>query len=317
MSFAEVKAFKTHGEQIKLLRSRGMRIDDVPRARHVLERVNYYRLSGYWYPFRQLAPRVDSQPRRRLDTFIAGTNLSDVVALYRFDERLRAAVFSELSPIELALRAMLGHELGRHDPLAHLHPESLGPSARLSGSQIEPSALYLKWQKRYGLELAQSHEDFVAHHQQKYGGQLPIWAAVEVMDWGSLTYLYQFAPFKVRDVIAERAGLTAPQLGSWLKCLNILRNYSAHHARMFNRVYALQPRLPKTRVHPELAALAKVSNRCFGQLSLIQHLSDSLGVGDRRTLPRVLASFPKVFALPVAHLGAPDDWSHHPLWDCA
>ena len=47
-----VKAFKTYTEQVELLRSRGMRIDNVERAEEMLARLNYYRLSGYWYPMR-------------------------------------------------------------------------------------------------------------------------------------------------------------------------------------------------------------------------------------------------------------------------
>lgn len=41
------KVFKTYDQQIALLRSRGMRIDDEVYARMALEQVNYYRLSGY------------------------------------------------------------------------------------------------------------------------------------------------------------------------------------------------------------------------------------------------------------------------------
>ncbi len=39
----------TYGEQIDLLRERGMVID-AERGRGALERIGYYRLSGYWYP---------------------------------------------------------------------------------------------------------------------------------------------------------------------------------------------------------------------------------------------------------------------------
>ena len=48
-----VKVFKTYAEQVELLRSRGMRIDNVERAEEMLARLNYYRLSGYWYPIRR------------------------------------------------------------------------------------------------------------------------------------------------------------------------------------------------------------------------------------------------------------------------
>lgn len=41
---APAKQFKTHAEQIALLRERGMAIPSDDDARYLLERVNYYRL---------------------------------------------------------------------------------------------------------------------------------------------------------------------------------------------------------------------------------------------------------------------------------
>ena len=49
------KPFKTIDEQIELLRYRGMTIADDEVARHALETLGYYRLSGYSYPFRKPA----------------------------------------------------------------------------------------------------------------------------------------------------------------------------------------------------------------------------------------------------------------------
>jgi len=48
------KQFKTYEEQVKLLVARGMNVGDQAAAAEQLEKVNYYRLSGYWYPFRKL-----------------------------------------------------------------------------------------------------------------------------------------------------------------------------------------------------------------------------------------------------------------------
>ncbi len=67
-----------------------MSIEDPARARRILERVNYYRLSGYWYSFHELG----SDGTSRSGCFVKGTELSDVVALYDVDERLRIAVFA-------------------------------------------------------------------------------------------------------------------------------------------------------------------------------------------------------------------------------
>lgn len=299
----DVKAYKTYDDQIGILAGRGMEIGDREDAVDVLRRVNYYRLSGYWYPFRK------QSSGGRQDDFYAGTCFSDVVALYDFDARLRAATFAALMPIELAIRALLGHELGRIDPCAHLDASLLGPTAR-SGDG------YRRWLARYESEVAQSREDFVAHHEEKYGGRLPVWAATELLDWGSLTYLYGFAPRRVQDAVADACGLRGPQLTSWLKALNLVRNTCAHHGRLFNRVHTLVPRLPPVGVHPDLDAVSADWSRTFGQLTLVQFLTDRLGVGRSRLLPAVLRSYPAVRFVPISHVGAPDGWQgSSSLWE--
>lgn len=297
-----VKVYRSYHSQVELLRERGMDVGDRDAAAAMLQRVNYYRLSGYWYPFRRLHGDA------RQDDFYTGTRLSDIVALYEFDGRLRAATFAELARIELAIRALLGHELARVDPCAHLEPSMLGPTAR-RGDQ------YSRWLQGYAFELSQSREEFVAHHHRKYGGRVPVWAAVELLDWGGLTYLYGFAPRQVQDAIAAQCGLTAPQLASWLKALNLVRNTCAHHGRLFNRVHTISPKLPRIGLHPDLDAAACEWSRTFGQLTLIQFVLDRLQLGRRTLLPAVLKGFPAVSAVPLGHLGAPPDWQERStLW---
>ena len=289
-----VKAYKTYAQQVEILAGRGMDMGDRASAVATLRRVNYYRLSGYWYPFRT------QSPAGRRDDFYDGTRFSDVVALYEFDARLRAATFAALVPVELALRVLLGHD--------HVDPSLLGPTAR-RGDQ------YSKWAKRYETELHRSREDFVAHHRQKYGGRLPVWAATELLDWGILTYLYGFAPRNVQDAVADACELSAPQLTSWLKALNLVRNTCAHHGRLFNRVHTLVPKLPADGRQPDLDALSTDWSRTFGQLTLVQFLSDRLGTGRSRLLPAVVNSFPTVQIVPISHMGVPDGWKDDsPLW---
>lgn len=307
VGFTPGKQFKTYPEQVQLLLERGLIIDDQSWAIEQLQRVNYYRLSGYWYPFRKL--KADGTGRS--DVFIDGSALREVVALYDFDAKLRTAAFASLAPLELGMRAMLGYELGKIDPYTHLRPELLGAPARGS---TDPSALYMEWRVRYDQKLEQSREDFVNHHRVRYNGKLPVWAAVEVLDWGQLARLYTMAPSSVRDSIAESVDLQAPQLGSWMRCLNIVRNYSAHHGRMFNRVYTLTPRLPRSSAHRGLIELQPSMNRVFGQLTLVQYLLDKLHVGNTRLLPAVLLAYPDSRILPITHMGAPENWNSHPLW---
>lgn len=293
----DIKEFKTYNEQVDILVRRGMDIGDRDEAVFLLQQVSYYRLSGYCYPFREF------KNSSRADTFFPGTRLRDVVDLYRFDSRLRTATFTALTPIELAIRAHLGHELGSLDPLIHLDSNKLGVTV-----DTPKEKKYNSWRKRYDRELESSREDFVNHHKQKYGGNLPVWAATEIMDWGSLTYLYEFSPRSVQDAISSRCGLNAPQLHSWLKALNIVRNICAHHGRLFNRVHAISPKLPAQGTHTDLDCINTDWKRTFGQLTLVQLLLDRLNVGNKKLLPTVVQSFPEVQIVPISHMGAPDNW---------
>ena len=129
-----------------------------------------------------------------------------------------------------------------------------------------------------------------------------------------MSYLYQLAPIDVRDTIADRIRLTSAQLGSWLKALNMVRNYSAHHARMFNRVYTIKAKLPTQDDVPELEPATNAINRCFGQLTLIQYLLNELGVGDSTILPNILETYPAAKMVPQSHMGIPSSWETLPLW---
>lgn len=99
-----VKRFSTIDEQINVLTSRGLALDHAV-ADQWLRNVGYYRLSGYWYPYRE----IDDQPGGRLlDHFIAGASFDDVVRLYEFDRKLRTLLHDGIergsSPFEWCTR---------------------------------------------------------------------------------------------------------------------------------------------------------------------------------------------------------------------
>lgn len=302
---ARAKQFETYAEQVDLLQRRGLEIRDRDWAENFLQRFNYYRLSGYWYPLLKFT----AEDGVATENFIDGASLDLVAALYEFDERLRHSVFRELDRVEMAVRALLGYELGRIDPLIHLAPESLG--ARAQQRLRDRQTRYEVWRGKYESALRVSKEDFVRHHQRKYRGEMPIWVAVEIMDWGMVSHLYGMSPNLARNRVAERCDLSAPQLESWLKSLNVLRNLAAHHARMFNRVYDIKPKLKKD---VRLTPLAGTMNRVFGQLSLIQYLHRQLGLSQAERLPSLMATYPINVLVPFSRTGAPEHWQELELW---
>jgi len=90
------------------------------------------------------------------------------------------------------------------------------------------------------------------------------------MDWGSLTYLHGFSRRDVQDAVAGACELRAPQSTNRLKVLNLVRNTSAHHGRLFDRVHTIAPRLPDVGLHPDLDAASTERNRTFARLTLVR-----------------------------------------------
>ncbi|MFU8773361.1 MAG: Abi family protein, partial [Anaerolineales bacterium] len=123
---ATPKEWKSFNEQLAILKSRGLIVDDENAARNYLERIGYYRLSGYLYPFRELASAETKQSvNRRLDGFLEGSHFRDVVELYVFDKKLRLLALDALERIEMALRVDIAHLLGAQDIHAYENPACL------------------------------------------------------------------------------------------------------------------------------------------------------------------------------------------------
>lgn len=304
------KPFLTIDQQIDLLRSRGMTIDDSKTAKQTLETISYYRLSGYYYPFRQ----YDKESRTRSDQFTPKTNLEQVLALYRFDERLRATTFQELSRIEVGLRALIGYTLGRKNPYLHLAPAELGPSG-FDRENAHETDEYRRWIKSYNINLSRSQEDFIKHYKSEYASKLPIWVAVHILEWGQLATLFKMAPIHCQDSIAKSLHLTHPQVNSWLDILRILRNICAHQGRLFNRTLR-KAKLPDNAHDLGIVGLSDEKNKCFDQLTLVQYLTRTMGLGEGTALPSVLATFPAIDVVPLRATGTPDNWQSLPLWTC-
>lgn len=217
----EPKIWKSYDEQLEILKSRGLRIGDEKKALGYLRTIGYYRLSGYFYSFRQFAPE---NSKSRLDEFTPGTHFEDVKNLYMFDKKLRQSALDALERIEVALRVNIAHTLGRYDPLAYKDENYFA-----SGFN------HAEWLERHNnLVEREKKTSFVKHHLEHYA-DLPVWVACEVWDFGTMSMLYKGMLNKDKDRIAKFYRLREGRhLQTHLHALNFIRNVSAHHSRLWN-----------------------------------------------------------------------------------
>lgn len=93
-----LKRWLSFEDQLRQLEARGLTVDDSAATLDYLERLGYYRLSGYWYPLRKIdvaASRAQGKPVRQ-DVFIENSRFEHVVQLYVFDKKLRLLTMDAL-----------------------------------------------------------------------------------------------------------------------------------------------------------------------------------------------------------------------------
>ncbi|MCZ2340886.1 MAG: Abi family protein [Bacteroidales bacterium] len=298
------KPFLSYDQQADQLIARGLQGDKATLVAH-LQSVSYYRLSGYWYPFRKPDP---AHPGQKLDDFSPDATIEKVWDRYIFDRRLRLLVMDALERIEVDARTRL----------AYLHAEKHGPfgyaddPATLPGLILPDRTKFLDY---FRDQLTTSREDFVEHFRTKYGrdhNDLPIWVACELMTFGTLFTFYRGCAPSVQKALAGRYGVADVVCLSWLKALNTIRNICAHHARLWNRVLGVKPMIPNK--SPRWNKPVPIPNdRVFSILTICHHCLNIIAPGHSWTdrFKKVLADHPNI---PRAGLGLITDWDKHPAW---
>ena len=161
------KNFLSITQLIQKLKDTGMTIDSNDTAEIALTTIGYYRLKGYSFHL------IDPSTKK----YIEGTSLSDILRLYRFDSELSDLLFSYLSQIEVALKSQLVNAFQiTHDALVLNDP-----------SVFKDKKTFWKNQSTIASEISRSNDVFIEHNFDNHDGAIPIWAAVEVMSFGTIS----------------------------------------------------------------------------------------------------------------------------------
>lgn len=219
MSEVSVKPFKTLDEQIDILKSRKLYIEDETNAINVLEHSNYYRLRGYYIHLQE----KDS------DDFKTGTSFTQIAQIHSFDNELRILLLRLLLDIEVVARARIAYNIAQAwGPMGYRDISNYGDSC----DPVKFSELM----SRIDSDLENSRERFIKTYIEKYAGQFPIWVAVEVMSFGDLSKMYHLLPtVQKKNIAVAYDYLDESLLTNWIQCAAMLRNLCAHNSRLYSR----------------------------------------------------------------------------------
>lgn len=232
---------KTYQEQVELLKSRGLIIEDEERAERHLSGISYYRLSAYMLPYKKWVNGA------RSDDFKAETSWNHVHDLYVFDRKLRLLIFDAIERLEIAIRTQiiyqLSHKYGSHwqdnKDIFKVHTHIRKDGAEVTIDIFKDIQKHIKEQL-----VSNKAEVFIQHYAQKYDKPTnpPSWMSVEIMYFNHLSQICN--NLKERSDIAAIAkwfGLPPETFSSWLHSVNYVRNICAHHARLWNRDMNIVP----------------------------------------------------------------------------
>jgi hypothetical protein len=106
------KPYLAIADQLALIKGRGMIVSDDALAQAYLNKIGYYRLSGYWYPYRK-SSQVGGKTVVE-DNFRDTTKFAEIVDLYVFDKKLRLLMLDIIERVEIALRVQITLQLGQY-----------------------------------------------------------------------------------------------------------------------------------------------------------------------------------------------------------
>ena len=303
LDMAKEKPSLTIEQQVELLQKRNLNIpkNQMEELKKFLLNNNYYRISGYTLTLRQN------------DKFYPNASFDNIKQIYQFDKRLRHSILSLTEEIEVRVKSML----------AYYHSQKYGPMGYkdvntfhcADGNRVNAEAIsnFLTVQKKAMQQQDRMSETelFLKHFKEKNGGELPIWAYVEVLTISDISKMYGILDIDIQKAIAKEFGYchnTGHELlAQLLHNITIVRNICAHGGRLYNRNFIRKPKLSgKQKQLLRIEDGKVIYDRLFSYILVIKALSlpedfDLL----KEHLLELTSKYPFV---DMKYYGFPDNW---------
>ncbi|WFQ94575.1 Abi family protein [Mycoplasma feriruminatoris] len=231
------KEFKTFEEQIEILKSRGLVINNEEKAIEILKQENYYNIvNGYKDLFLK---------NEKEDKFIENTNFNELYSLFLFDRELRSIILKYILIFERDLKTTISYNFSKKYNKgnridSYLYPENY------RDNYIE----VLNFISTINKIIVSKNEktQYIKHYIEQYG-HVPLWVVVNIMSFGNMSFMFEnlkdtdknkitlFYVNRYKDQNNKRninIRVKNDSFLSLLKILNIVRNVCAHEERMYN-----------------------------------------------------------------------------------
>ncbi|MBP3204255.1 MAG: Abi family protein [Lachnospiraceae bacterium] len=280
----------TIDEQVENLKSLGLIINDEDYAKRVLNDISYFRLIK--------AYSLGFKPKN--GNYNEGVTFEQIVELYLFNANFRQIMFAEIEKIEVNVRCRI----------ANYFADTYGVLGYKEPANFVDEEYYNTFLEDIEEELGRnSKAPFVRNFKENYeGGDLPIYALVEVFSFGTLSKFYKNMKNADKKAVAQSFGIGYTYLESWLESISYVRNVCAHYGRLYNAKLSKTPMLYK-----EYSQAGIGNNRIFGVLLCMKQILKN-DAHWNQYVDQIEMLIDKYEKVDVKTMGFPKNWKELLLW---
>ena len=242
----------TIDEQIENLKNIGLIVENEEYAKKILNDISYFRL------IKAYSLNLKSKNGK----YCEKVTFEQIVELYLFNANFRQVIFPEIEKVEINVRCRI----------ANYFAEQYGVLGYLEADNFVNAEYHKMFLDDIEEEIRRnSKAPFVKNFHDNYeGGNLPIYALVEILSFGTLSKFYKNMKNQDKKAIAKSFGVGYTYFESWLESISYVRNICAHYGRLYNAKLSKTPILYK-----EYSEAGIGNNRIFGVLLCLKHLLKS------------------------------------------
>lgn len=210
------KPFKTHNQQMKILRKRGLTVKS--NDKRALEEHGYYSIvNGYKQLFLQ---KNSSGKPITPEQYIENASFKEIKSLYDFDKNLRRILYTPLMEYESNLKSEISYRFSKEHQELHSYL-AIGNYSDDKGKifSVAKTISYLSNHIQRNANK-KSDENAISHYlkEQKH---VPLWVLVNYLTFGQLNYFYSVCEDGIK--------------------LNIAKDFAAKYKRSYNTEIKISP----------------------------------------------------------------------------
>lgn len=227
-----MKPFKSIDEQLNLLKSRGIHIENDDLAKKYLLRNNYYLVVNCYSKF-----FIDSN-----DQYIPGTDFKEIIDTHIFDRELKSILLKYILEAEKHIKAIISYVF------SEAHQEKYAYLIATNYNQrdiLKISRIISDFSKTLNKYNKPNDRNSIAHYCTRHG-DVPLWVLSNYLSFGSIVTMYEYMNISEQNRVAkefskilnENLGITTAKITNQefsiiLRNICDVRNILAHNNKLF------------------------------------------------------------------------------------